>query len=350
MRRSLLLRAKGSWSALPLIVLALTGVGAAAEPTPSPVDLLRQAVESPKHISYVGQVETVHFSSKKAAATLVRVEHRAPDATRRSFLAPESYYGDYVIVRGDESYFFDTRRGKLTVERDAVPDETAVVAADLDRILANYRPMPGGPAIVAGRGADVLTLVNKYTGERTVRLWIDSETRLVLRREEYRGNGAVAVTSRFEEIRYTNSLPNELFETRAPAGFVTTTGMEFKALSADLDSTTREAGFTPITPKDLPRGFALAGSQTSEVSGVKTLHLTYTDGLRTLSLFENARGAVVDFGALHPQTVHFEDHEGQYVEDGSTVLLAWREHNLNFTLVGDLSKNELIAIAKSVLP
>ena len=83
---------------------------------------------------------------------------------------------------------------------------------------------------------------------------------------------------------------------------------------------------------------------------MRTLHLIYSDGLRTLSLFENATGAAADFGALHPRTVRFEGHDAQYVEDGPTTLLTWKEHGLHFALVGDLLRTELIEIAKSVVP
>jgi negative regulator of sigma E activity len=336
--------------ALAAVAAAAWGAPALAGAGPDPAALLRASTAAPAHVSYVGQLETVRFASKRAAATLVRIEHRAPRLTRRSFLAPESLYGDYIVVKGDRSFFFDTRRGRLTVEREDVPDDTSVEAEDLGRILANYRPMIGGTAIVAGRPCDVVILVNKHTGERTVRLWIDTETHLILRREEYRTTGAVAVTARFEEIRYTNALPDELFPTQPPAGFSLAPEMQFAALSPGLQAQAREAGFAPVTPKNLPQGFDLVGSQAATVNGVKTLHLTYSDGLRSLSLFENARGAAVDFGAMHPQTVSFEGHEAQYVEDGSTVLLAWHEQGLHFTLVGDLSKNELIDIAKSVVP
>ncbi|HMD02528.1 MAG TPA: DUF4367 domain-containing protein, partial [Candidatus Baltobacteraceae bacterium] len=86
------------------------------------------------------------------------------------------------------------------------------------------------------------------------------------------------------------------------------------------------------------------------VNGVRTLHLLYSDGLRTISLFENATGAAADFGTLHPTTIHFQGHDAQYVEDGPTTLLTWKEHGLYFALVGDLMRNELIEIGKSVVP
>lgn len=94
----------------------------------------------------------------------------------------------------------------------------------------------------------------------------------------------------------------------------------------------------------------MIGGDVSDVSGVRTLHLLYSDGLRSISLFENATGAAADFGSLHPTKVPFDGHQGQYVEDGPTTLLTWKEKNLYFALVGDLMRNELVEIAKSVVP
>jgi len=86
------------------------------------------------------------------------------------------------------------------------------------------------------------------------------------------------------------------------------------------------------------------------VKDVRNLHLIYSDGVRTLSLFENATNRVADFGTLKPQTTYFDNHDAKYVRDGPTTLLAWREEGLSFTLVGDLELKELVRIAISVVP
>jgi hypothetical protein len=80
------------------------------------------------------------------------------------------------------------------------------------------------------------------------------------------------------------------------------------------------------------------------------LHLLYSDGLRSISLFENAANAAADFGAMRPKTTHFEGHPAEYIEDGPTTLLTWKEHGLAFALVGDQLLPELVEIAQSVVP
>jgi outer membrane lipoprotein-sorting protein len=313
-------------------------------------DLLRGSVVAPRRISYVGQLETLRFSSSHAIATIVRVEHLAPDRTRRWYLAPEALYGDYTISRGGTTFQFDTRHDRVVRTRSPSAENAVATADAMNLIDDNYRPVISARETVAGRPTISLLLVNKYTGERVMRVWIDTETKLILKKEEYRPNGAVAAETRFEELRYTGAIPPDIFTTATPHGYQVVAGRDFTTPSTDLERIIRAAGFSPVEPKYLPEGFVLVGGDQATVNSVKTLHLLYSDGLRTLSLFQNARGAAADFGKLKPSTTHFEGHDAEYVEDGPTTLLTWRETGLYFALVSDLSLRELTRIAISVVP
>ena len=350
--------AAGVICALILLAAVPTRPLVAATPAPAalpsepadPTVLLRSSIAAPNTVSYVGQFESVRFASNRASATIVKVEHRAPTLTRRWYVAPEALYGDYVITRGASTYQFDTKGAKVTVTRNAALDDPLLSGDNFERILQNYRAIYDADATVADRPTASVSLINKYTGERAVRVWIDRQTHLVLKKEEYHANGAVAAQTRFEDLRYTSSIPDGIFSIDPPAGFSRVTGPAVAAPSSDIEKVIHDAGFTPYTPKVLPQGFDVVSGDVAMVNGVRTLHLLYSDGLRSISLFENATGAAADFGALHPTTINFEGHDGQYVEDGPTTLLTWKEHDIHFALVGDLLRPELIEIAKSVVP
>jgi len=329
---------------------ALAAGDSAAMATAEPAVLLRDSIDAPKTISYVGQFETVRFSSNRATATIVKVEHRAPELTRRWYVAPEAFYGDYTIAKGGSTYEFDTKSSQVVVSHNPALDNQLAADGKFARVLQNYRAIyDGAGSMIADRPTVSVVLINKYTGERAVRVWIDRQTKLVLKKEEYHANGSVASQTRFEDIRYTSSLPDALFSTDIPAGYARVAGQDVAMPSSDIDRVLHDAGFAPIEPKSLPQGFAVTGGDVANVNGVRTLHLLYSDGLRSISLFENATGAAADFGSLHPKTISFEGHDAQYVEDGPTTLLTWKEHHLNFALVGDLLRNELVEIAKSVV-
>ncbi len=337
---------------LSLVFAGLIGVAALgakhAPATADPEGLLRRAIAAPRSISYVGQVETVRFSTARATATIERIEHRAPGMTRRWYLAPPALYGDYSITRGGSTYDVDVKHASVTVTRLPAIGDEIVPNATLALVVANYRPLVGAQETVAGRAARAITLLNKYSGERALRIWVDDKTGLILKREAYHANGAIASVTRFEELRYTNDIPTELFATTTPAGYREVVGADVAAPTGDIQRAVHDAGFDAASPTYLPQGFMLVGASVDGPQGVRTLHLFYSDGVRDVSLFENATGAAADFVRLHPHPVAIGNRSGSYVEDGPTTLLAWKGKALHYVLVGDVSRGELVEIAESI--
>ena len=146
------------------------------------------------------------------------------------------------------------------------------------------------------------------------------------------------------------NFPNGIFATTIPSGFTEVEGRRFADMTDDLQHTIDDAGFKPVNPRYLPEGFKIIGAENSTFRGLKNLHLLYSDGIRTLSLFENNSDAEPDFGGVKPSATRFEGHDAQYVKDGPTTLLTWREKGLAFALIGDLDLKKLTAIAISVVP
>ncbi|MEA2689712.1 MAG: hypothetical protein QOJ39_1167 [Candidatus Eremiobacteraeota bacterium] len=325
---------------------------AAVVPMPPGTDarpLIVAAAAAPRHVSFVGQMSSIRSGQTRALAVVSKIEHRAPDETRRTYLAPRVLYGQFVISRGAMSWDVDTNQKRVVVsENKAVVDPVAIVD-DIALLDGNYRAVRTASEGVAERKTDVVDLVSRYTGERAMRLWIDSETHVVLGKEAYHSDGSLAWRTRFDDIRYTDGIPAAIFTTALPPGFTTVKGRSYQQPQA-LPSAVPDAGFKPITPKYLPEGFSLIGANVTPIKGVRNLHLIYSDGIRNLSLFESATDRAIDFTGMAPKATRFEDHDAQYVRDGPTTLLAWREHGLAFALVGDLDLKELQQIATSVIP
>jgi negative regulator of sigma E activity len=348
-------------AAFVLFALSALSVRAASTPPPSHAaqpmanagsdarPLIVAAAAAPKHVSFVGQMSSIRSGTTRALAVVSKIEHRAPDETRRTYLAPQVLYGQFVISRGAMSWNIDPAHKRVIISENRAAVDPVAVVDDIALLDSNYRAVRSASDDVANRKADVVDLVSRYTGERAMRLWLDTQTHIVLAKEAYHSDGSLAWRTRFDDIRYTNGIPEALFAGAVPAGFATVHGRSYKEPQA-LPSAIPDAGFKPITPKYLPDGFSLVGSDVSAVKEVRNLHLIYSDGVRTLSLFENSTNRVADFGALKPQTTTFDNHDAKYVRDGPTTLLAWREEGLSFTLVGDLDLKELVRIAISVVP
>jgi negative regulator of sigma E activity len=338
-----------------MLVTMAVPAGVFAAPTPAPAGgdpnaLVREALDSPRRVSYVGQLQTIRWGNRVANATIQRVEHLAPSSTRRTFLAPEALYGEYDITLGTTTTKIDPKQKRAMVSENLSSDNASAMNNNIALLVANYRAVVGPVEIVAARPATTIMLVNKFSGERMMRLWIDNETKVVLAKEAYHQDGSLAWRSRFDEIRFTSEIPNGVFATTIPQGFEEVEGRRFADITDDLQRTINDAGFKPINPKYLPEGFRMIGAENSTFRSQKNLHLLYSDGIRSLSLFENNADSEPDFGGVKPSITHFEGHDAQYVKDGPTTLLAWRERGIAFTLIGDLDLKKLTAIATSVVP
>lgn len=309
--------------------------------------LLRQAVLAYTKYSYTGQIQNTDFGISRADAVLFRIEHRAPDMTRRWYLAPESLYGDSIVSRGDTSYDVDPHSKRIIVMHDDAIDDQVAMDDNFGLLLHNYRAVIGPDDNVAGRRAIDVLLVNKYTGETVMRIAVDAETKLVLQKDRYSATGSIAHQMRFEQITYTNALPAALFDIPS-AGYTRKDGPSHGIPSNDLEAVVRTAGFPALGPKYLPDGFLPIAGDVTDIKGVRTLHLLYSDGLRTVSLFENARGAAADLSKFTIHKTKVRNGDARYVQDGPTTLLTWSSGSRHFALVGELSQTELVRIASSV--
>jgi len=320
-----------------------------ATPAPPPAaDLLREAMTAPQRVSYVGEVQVLSIGPQHADATIYRVEHRAPDLTRRWYMAPQDLYGDSVVSRGSTTYSIDVKRQRVVVSQGEDADEEIAARGNFDILMNNYNAVYAPDENVSGRIVHVVLLNNKYTGQTTMRVHIDARTNLVLERQQYATNGSLIAQTRVEQIRYTNSIPAALFQ--IPSGMQRVEGAAHGQESTDVEQVISSAGFDARVPKYLPEGFSPIAGDVVSIKNVPTLHLIYSDGIRTVSLFQNEKDAAVDLSHYHAISTTVADHPAHYVEDGPTVLLAWADGNRHFALVGELSLAELEKIGASVLP
>src|SRR5579884_3411072 len=191
-------------------VLACAGASSRADAQDA-TQLLRDAVNAYEKYSYTGQVQSIDFGNNRAVAVLFRIEHRAPDLTRRWYLAPESLYGETIISSGDTSYDVDSGHKRIVVIKDDAIDDQVAEDDNFGLLLHIYRAVMGADDNVAGRRAYSVLLVNKYNGATVMRISIDAQTKLVLAKDRYATSGSVSHQTHFENIRYVSSLPRDLF-------------------------------------------------------------------------------------------------------------------------------------------
>lgn len=338
MKRVILLACCGA------LVAGLAAAGATGE---EPADgLVYDAMAAPATISYAGTVQTVRIGNAGSQASVFHIEHRAPNQTVRRYTTPSALAGDYVITKGVQTYSVDVKRQRVTVgKNDAVNDQIAI---DNNYLLLrqNYRALKRGAESLDGRDVVDVALINRYTHRTIVIVKIDTATKLVLDKQQFAADGSLLAETRFEAVRYGADMPDADFT--VPRSYANVTGPAFPMPSDDPHAITASAGFAAREPKFLPDGFSPVEGSIVILRGVRTLHVLYSDGLRTVSLFENGASAALNMNGLRAQATTIGGDRADYAESGATTLLAWRDRNLRYALVGELELTELKRIAASI--
>ena len=118
----------------------------------------------------------------------------------------------------------------------------------------------------------------------------------------------------------------------------------------DLSEARIAVDFEPAAPPRLYPGYIL--DSVRKIDDYNSLHLIYTNGINTLSLFEQALDgknmlAAQDF---REYAVYRSNQSAQHMgktPDKSTIL-AWRNGSVSFVLIGNEEMSRLMEIAQAV--
>jgi negative regulator of sigma E activity len=325
--------------------LALVSSNANRDPVGS---LLLAAVSAPGTVSYTGTIQVVRIGNHTSEASVCQIEHRAPDLTRRLYSAPSVLLGDSVITKGTVSYSVDAKRHRVVETTNGAADDRIALNNNYTLLRQNYTAVQKGTETYDGRPTVDIMLVNKYSGRDAMLVRIDRETKIILDKQQFARDGSLVNEYRFEEIRYGVAVPPSDFA--LPKQYAQVQGPTFGTPSEDPDRIIHEAGFAARAPKSLPEGFAPVEGSLVELKGIRTMQVLYSDGIRTVSLFEDASAATLDLTGLRSEWTSVDGRSAEYAEDGAMGLLAWSDGSLHYALVGELSLRELQQIATSIAP
>lgn len=228
-----------------------------------PGRLLGAAERADARLSYTGIRVVRAFRGDKQREQRVRVWHLAPDQTRVEFLSPEN--GNLLLERGPNRWFYAKERGQW------IPVGRRSSRPRLDLLFRNYRIRKEGEDTVAGRPVVQLVIEPRHPGNPTKRVWIDPERKMTLREEVRSADGRITAASAFEQVEIVRDLPARLFESPV------TTAQREPAPALP---------FAPLRPRYLPPGYEEEQQSTLRRRHGAGVHLRYTDGLGTISLFQ----------------------------------------------------------------
>jgi sigma-E factor negative regulatory protein RseB len=274
------------------------------------LELLEQAAEASRTLSYRGTQYVAAWRPSAARSGLVEVSHEP---------------GRGLVVDAAPTAGQDDAGAGL-------------VAAGIDpRLLgvlrSQYALRVAGSGRCSGRAADVVEARRSGGGTVAGRFWVDRETGLLLRREVYDEAGERLRSSAFLDLAV--AVPSPAVPTLTSAAALSTPARP------DVEAM-REDGW-PV-PRELPDGFALFDARPG-ADGV--VRVAYSDGLSTTSLYVQ-RG---ELGATPPRGFGRRTLGGEpvWVHDGSPERVVWAGGGKVWTLVSDAS-DEVVQRAVAALP
>ncbi|MDP3712061.1 MAG: sigma-E factor regulatory protein RseB domain-containing protein [Mycobacteriales bacterium] len=315
------------------VLLGLPALPAAARPLPDPASetspglqaeadalaLLGAAVTAGRARTYSGTQYVASYRHGRASSGTVRLRH-VPGLGTDVAVTPTADGADVEqVTRSVRTDLLDERLVGLLAEHYALAITGQDGCAGRTAHVVEAR-RDDDPTAVAGR------------------FWVDGDSGLVLRREVYDAAGRTTRSSAFTDLRVTGS-PVDVRTVQATPG---------EQLSVDdLDD-----GW----PRALPGAFALVDARTRDGGGGddgggggdhRVMHLSYSDGLSTTSVFAQP-------GSLDgPPGVGFReelvDGATVWVRDTAPERVVWSAAGKTFTLLSD-APAEAVRAAVTALP
>jgi hypothetical protein len=316
------------------VSLALTfarGGTTAATGTPAPPTangdwrtVLDRAVEASRGSAYEGRLLIVGFGEHGPDLAEVDIAQGTGGGLRVG--RAEAWM---VGRQSDDAFYWQPQAGTLlrlgNVDRPqfSIDDLTEKYAVD----AAGSTDLRTGPALV-------LSIRERGREQARERLYVDEATGLVVRRDTFGPQGQPSRVVAFTELEVSELSIN------APEGVDATHRGAYRSVSDDGLGILGRVGWS--VPRQLPAGFTLRNGYALPESNGASLHLVYSDGLYTLSIYEQ-------FGRVDPDA--FDDAAS--VVDGETHVyrwpgseperMVWTGDGKTFTAISDAPYDQVLA-------
>jgi negative regulator of sigma E activity len=297
----------------------LEGPSVAVGDTVTPTEaqaLMQRAADAGHSVSYSGRQWFLGQRDGRAIVAQVEVDARARQGTQ---VRVNSQRGQQLL-RGFTPALISSR---------VVDDEL------LDLLERNYHLSGSRGAHVAGRSATVVTATRDGSSTVAARWWIDDDTGIVLWQETYDGSGSVDLSFGFTSVSVSRSegilehLPPRLAVPRTSTSLSLSSAAELKA-----------SGWSCVRKL---AGLSLVRIRSDRASNPDMVHLVYSDGLSTVSVFQQ-RGQLT----APPEGSQWDAALGAHVRRGASGVATWQSGEMVLTVVTDGSAGLLAEAVKSL--
>ncbi len=200
-----------------------------------------------------------------------------------------------------------------------------ILPENLDRLANYYTINQAGEDRIAGRATSVLDVKPKDAYRYGYRYWLDDETRVLLKCDLLDENGAIVEQMMYTAFYNHADVPPTAFNVPELDDYTRKTLNEGGAREAD----------SRWRPRRMPQGFMLTQSTERSDEGRNTLHLMYSDGLASVSVF------------IEP--VQSSTHRLTGASNMGALNAYGRQmDNMQITVMGEVPEATVVAIAESM--
>jgi len=291
------------------------------------IRLLHQAVRAARRVSYQG-VQVISWRApggsgawlgSGASRVTIDVWHRHGVGTLTRVAAPSRTWSD---VDHDQSS--PQPAGML-----------GLTPALIGLLCAHYTVRPDGMGLADGRQARIVEAF-RGNGSLAARFWLDSATKLPLRRETFGSRAQLVTQDVFVSLKLGVPAATQLPATGTMPSSTPLASAQLAGL--------RAAGW-PL-PGQLPGHLTLVQADQTSTPGGRVVDLAYSDGLSVISLF-------LQRGHLPPAMNGWQQVavRGQpvYTTDSDQRSVAWSAHGFVYTMIAD-APAETVDEVVSALP
>ena len=347
------------WSLLIVFTLLILRPNAIAEASPESLKILKRIMNAEENVAYVGTRMIVMNTSRGTIAREEAIIHQPPeihavtvlpileDGRSRRLSNQESHKGsdrNWRAGRRDDKRG-DRRRFSLNWKRMA-----SLSQKEVELLAQNYtfNLVPADP--IAGQETDLVTVSPRFEARPTKHLYLARDTGVILRIEDFAPDGKLRFMSVYTQISFEEeAVAQKLVEwnrnEKSPAE-----RRRRRSQPITLDEAKTVLGDKLIEPTYLPPGFQLLETRYFKHRS-ETVYLRYTDGMLTFTVFESKRKQGNSRNGERKGTEHLQIQgtETRHEKRGPTHILQWSISDLNFTVMGELHRDELIKIAESLI-
>jgi outer membrane lipoprotein-sorting protein len=346
-----------------IISLLLSSVIVRADEYPSARDLVQKMMESLRKVDFQGKIVIISGfpeDSKIQEAVLIR---KAPDKQLIRFISPREMKGLGMVTHGGRRWRILDENREERRRRRPMPPPPGRILGDLPLknfrlLLNNYdvRVFNGGH--IAGRRTYMIELEPKSTGRPSKKAWIDADIGVILKIEDYDPHRKLKGVVAFSEIKYNPDIDESIFqipdkkdrERERPWEHDRREIWNQDKGEVNLKEIRKEVGMDLVIPDGKPTGFVLESVDAITIGERKNVHLKYTDGLAVVSVFQSQDGDLREqerrggppWRSDRVEKIDVEGIECEVIYKGYLPIFRWGYRDINFTLMGELAKDEMI--------